>query len=295
MPFGALQRSKSYRQLWRRSATRTPPLGRGAASLILGSDEFDEEATLQVGDRIEVSTTGLVNDGKRLEIRGEVRLNAAPPVGYGWRVSVTVGAFTQDIDFVEATFGALNFPVTFDLDDVSINTAGLLGVTTFAFALELIQDPAAPGPIATDVDVVLPSVYIDQVIAPEAVPADLYISDRFPAPAQTDVPNNLPALTFRLSDVSGAGVDLANTAVTVDGVTVYTGSAFVAPWTGSTTVGTGPTGNDVDFSLTPPASFTPLGSEEEVEVNVQSQLVGPASPLNSTWSFFAADTTPPAV
>ena len=57
MPFGALQQGKSYRQLWRRPVNHTPPSGRGAASLVLGSDALDETAVLQSGDAIVIDTT----------------------------------------------------------------------------------------------------------------------------------------------------------------------------------------------------------------------------------------------
>lgn len=295
MTFGAFQASKSYRQLWRRSATRTPPLGRGAASLILGSDARDETAELQIGDRIEVGTTGLVNDAKRVETRGTVRLNAAPPEGYAWRVSITVGTFTQDIDFPASVYGALNFPVEFSLDDFALNVAGLAGVVSLTFALEFTSDPLNPGAAGVPVSVVLPSVYFDQLLAPETLTSELYVADRVPAPGQRSVPNALTPITFRLADTNGAGVDLANTTILVDGIAVYNAGAFITPWSGSVVTGTGPTGSDVTVFLTPPAGFFPLGSEQEVTLRVVSQLNGALSPIDTSWGFIAADTIAPAV
>jgi len=296
MPFGALTRSKSYRQLWRRSETRTPPPGgRGPASLVLGSDATDETAVLRVGDTVEVGTTGLVNDAKRLEVRGEVRLNAAPPVGYMWRVALEVDAHTVNVDFSESRVGALAFPVSFDLSDIAPNVAGLAGSVAVNWSLTLLQDPDNAGSATDDVQVVLPSVYIDRLIAPEVVPADLYLESRSPAPQQRNVPNALPTISFTLADLNGAGVDLANTTVTVDGAVAYTGGAFVAPWSGTATAGVGPTSADTVFVLNVPATLLPYSSEQLVEVAVTSELNGGLSPLSETWAFISADTIPPAL
>jgi len=295
MAFGALQRGKSYRQLWRRSATRTPPAGRGAASLVLGSDATDEVAVLQAGDRIEVQTSGDVNDAKRLEARGVLRLNASPPEGYGWQASLQVDTWTSTIVVGETLYGDLAFPLEIPINDLAENIAGLGAGIDISFALELILDPDNPGAPATDVEVVLPSFYVDQLLAPEVVSSDLYVHTRNPSPGQTDVPPDQPTISFTLADVSGAGVDLANTTVTIDGQIAYSGGVFVAPWAGTVTPGSGPTGNDVVFSLTIPATKLPFESEQEVEINVISQLLGPASPIDETWIFIAADITPPAV
>lgn len=295
MTFGVFQRSKSYRQLWRRPATYTPAAGRGAASLVLGEDATDATATLQAGDRIEIGTSGDVNDTKVLAARGTVRLNEAPPEGYGWRVGFTVDGYTHTIDYTETEYGAESFPRTYSLGDIALNVAGLGAAVDISWSLELIEDPDNAGGTGVDVDVVLPSVFIDQLLAPETVASDLYVSERLPAPGATGVPVTYPTIAFRLSDVSGAGVDLANTTITVDGVTAYTAGAFVAPWTGTTTGGTGPTSNDVDVELVVPAANLPYDSEETMEVNVVSQLVGPASAIDTTWVFTAADVIPPAV
>lgn len=296
MTFGALQASKSYRQLYKRSATRTPPAGRGQASLVLGSDAVDETAVLQVGDQIVVETTGLVNDAKRLEVRGIVRVNQLPPAGYAWAVRFTVAAVSNVVVVSPTLFGNLNVPVSFNLNDIAPNVTGLAGVQTISFQLELITDPfGVAGPLATDVAVTLPSVYIDQVLAPEVIASDLYVTDRGPAPAATGVVNTQPTIAFTLADTTGTGVDLTNTTITVDGVVAYTAGAFVLPWAGTVTPGIGPTGNDVRFVMTVPAADLPYASEQVVEINVDSELTGAASPIDVTWSFTAADNIKPAL
>lgn len=295
MSFGALQRSKSYRQLWVRSATRTAPLGRGPASLVLGSDATDETATLQAGDRIEVGTTGDVNDAKRLELRGAVRLNAPPPEGYGWRLTISVDSVDYEVDFTETYYGDVNPAAEHELDDLAFNITGAGNGVPVDFALELIEDPDNAGGTGVDVGVTLPSVYFDQLLAPETTASELYVANREPAPGARNVPNDLPTIEFTLADTNGAGVDLSATTATVDGVTAYTSGAFVGPWSGTATTGTGPTSSDVRFVMTVPAANLPYGSEQNVEVNVVSELSGSVSPIDVSWVFTAADTVAPAI
>ncbi len=293
MAFGAFTQGKSYRQLWRRSATRTPPLGRGPSSLVLGSDATDETVTLDTGDKIAVTTTGDVNDAQILDVRGTWRFNAPIPEGYGWRLTVLANGVAESLDITETLLTAANFPLELNLSDIALNIAGAGAGVVVGFELELIVDPAAPGVL--EVEVVLPSVFIDQVFAPETVASDLFLASRFPAPGQTSVPSDIAQLSFMLVDVAGTGVDLAGTTVTVDGVVAYTASAFVFPWAGTVATGVGPTTNDVLFTLTPPINFAPLDSEQMVEIRVQSQLTGPVSLIDQTWAWIAADTEAPAI
>lgn len=295
MTFGVFQHGKSSRQLWQRPRTRAPELGRGPASLVLGSDYTNEPATLQTGDKIRVTTTGVVNDTKTVDVRGVWRLNAAPPVGYGWKLTLIADAWSESITIGETAWGALGFPVEIDLDDMLANVAGAAGSITLGFELEFIADPDNAGLAGVDVEVVLPSVYIDQLLVPEAVASDLFVANRVPAPAQTDVPIDLATYAFTLVDVDGAGVDLSNTTVTVEGATVYTAGAFVLPWAGTVTTGQGATGQDVTFVIDVPASELPRDSEEPITIRVQSQLNGPASVIDTSWSFVSADVLPPAV
>lgn len=291
--FGVFQQGKSYRQLWRRSSTRTPPLGRGAASLVLGSDLTDELATLKPNNGIEVLTSGDVNDARALFARGEIRFNAAPPEGYGWAFAFTVGGFTRTLNVTHTTHGALNYPLTIPLDDVAENIDGL-GTISIAFSLLFVEDPANPGG-NVPVEVTLPSVYVDQIRAPESLVNDLFIANRVPAPEQVSVPNNLSTISFVLHDASGTGVDLTNTTVTIDGDVAYSAGAFVGAWTGTVTSSVGPTVQDVLFEITIPSVLLPLGSEQQVLVVVESELSGGASPIVESYTFTASDTIAPAL
>ena len=294
--FGVLQASKSYRQLWRRSTTRTSPLGRGAASLVLGSDATDHQAVVQAGESIVVGTTGAVNDSLIYGVRGVMRLNAAPPEGYAWQVDIVLGAYTRTLIFSESTYGASNMPLELDLSDHNLNTSGVTGagVVTASFGLSLIQDPDNVGSAGVDVTVTLPSLYIDQLLVPETA-ADLYVENRLPAPAQDRVPTDFPTIQFTLADTNGAGVDLTATTVEVDGVVAYTAGAYVLPWAGTTTATDGPSGGDVTFVMTVPADNLEYESEQLVEINVVSELTGSIGAIDTTWTFVVADVIAPAM
>jgi len=295
--FGVLQAHKSYRQLWRRSATHNPALGRGAASLVLGSDARDEAATVQVGALIEVSTTGAINDALQYGVRGVVRLNASPPEGYAWQLDIALGAYSRQLVFSETTYGWSNMPLEILLDDINFNTEPVTGagVVTMSFELQFIVDPDNAGAVGVDVDVVLPSVYIEQLLMPEVVSEVLYIENREPAPGETAVPADFPTIQFTIADGDGAGVDLAATDVTVDGVTVYTSSAFQAPWTGTIDIADGPGARDATFVMNVPAANLAYASEQLIEVNVQSEITGGAETVDSTWAFTVADVIAPAI
>lgn len=297
MAFGVLQAFKSYRQLWRRSATHTPALGRGAASLVLGSDVRDETVTIQVGEVIGVNTTGAVNDALRYGVRGVFRMNTAPPAGYAWRLRIVLDGYRRDLIFSETTYGASNMPLEVLLDDVNFNTepVGGAGVVNMTFELEFIVDPDNIGAAGVDVTVVLPSVYIEQLLMPEVVADVLYIENREPAPGETAVPIDFPTIQFTIADGDGTGIDLAATDVTVDGVTVYTASAFVGPWAGTVDAAAGPGGGDVTFVLTVPAANLDYDSEQLVVVNVVSEITGGAETVDATWSFRIADVIAPVI
>jgi phage tail-like protein len=296
MAFGPLQRLKSTRQLWQRPASHAATLGRGAASLVLGADAEDDTATMQTGDKISVTTTGTINDTKVVEVRGAWRINALPPVGYAWKLTLSADGYAEELTLSETMLDALaGFPVTYDLDDFIANVAGAAGTVTLGFELEFVVDPDNAGTAGVDVDVTLPSVFIEQLLVPETVATDLIVGNRWPPPAETRIPNDLAEYTFLLVDVDGAGVDLTNTTITVDGVTVYTTGAFVLPWSGTTTTGLGPTAQDVGVVLNVPAALLPRDSEQPITIRVQSQLNGPASVIDTTWSFVSADTLPLAV
>lgn len=296
MAFGAFQAGKSYRQLWRRPVNRTPPSGRGAASLVLGSDLLDETAVIQSGDGIAVEATGNTNDALLLQYRGIIRFNEEIPAGYLWRLTFAIGGSSFVYDFGATEFGSIGYPATFSFSDAALNISALVADPfTISAALSLELDTANPGLAATDVTVILPGVYIEQMLAPEVVANDLLVTNRFPAPASTNIPNTLPTIDFRLADVAGTGIDLALLNVAVDGVAVITAGVVQFPWQGSITSGVGPSALDTDVVLTVPATNLPYESEQTVVVNVTSALTGPVSAIDETWAFDAADTIAPSV
>ena len=217
MPFGALTRSGSYRQLWRRPVNHTPRAGAGTASLVLGSDARDETAVLQAGDRIVVTgTAGVFNDTRFLYWLGAVRFNEAPPTGYGWRITLTVdglSSWSDTYDFDNDSLSGLNFPLTIDLNDLAHNVTAVAGNFAPEITLTLYDDGGGAG---VDVPCVLPSVYLDQISAPETSD-DLELINRYPQPAQISVSPDLEAFSFFVADTTGNGIDTANTTITVDG------------------------------------------------------------------------------
>ena len=294
MPFGALTRSGSYRQLWRRPVNHTPRAGAGTASLVLGSDARDESAVLQAGDRVRVtSDAGVFNDTRFMYWLGAVRFNEAPPTGYGWRITLAVGglsSWSDEYEFDNASLSGLNFPLTIDLNDLAHNVTGVAGNFGLEITLTLYDDGGGAG---VDVPCVLPSVYLDQIYAPETSD-DLELINRYPQPDQISVSPDLEAFSFFVADTTGNGIDTANTTITVDGVTAFAGGVSLNGFVVVATGAQGLTGDDAKFVVDFPVG-TAFTSEQQVEVRVQSQNVPGTSTIDETYSFIIADTVAPSV
>lgn len=141
-------------------------------------------------------------------------------------------------------------------------------------------------------DVELPGVYLDNLIedpVPGVVGLRPILMNENPGPGETGVPKNTP-IAFELATLGAAGsVDLAATQVFVNGALVFSASAPVLPWTGSTSL---PQADVRRFTLVPPADFA---SEQVVTVRVVSKAVGDPGVLDTSYSFTIADTSAPQV
>jgi len=294
MPFGALTRSSSYRQLWRRPVNHTPRAGAGTASLVLGSDARDESATLQAGDRVVVTgSTGVFNDTRFMYWLGAVRFNEAPPTGYGWRITLTVdglSSWSDTYEFDNDLFSGLSFPLTIDLDDLAHNVTGVAGNFAPEITLTLYDDGGGAG---VDVPCVLPSVYLDQITAPETS-ADLELINRYPQPDQSIVSPDIESFSFFVADTTGTGVDTNNTTITVDGVVAYSGGAALNGFVVAVTAAQGLTGDDAKFVVDFPVGTTFI-SEQSITVQVQSQNVPGTSTLDDGYTFSIDDIVAPSV
>lgn len=294
MAFGALQRSSSYRQLWRRPVNHAPRAGAGTASLVLGSDARDESAVLQAGNRIRVtSDAGVINDTRFFYWLGTLRLNEAPPTGYGWRVTLTIGglsSWSDTYDFGADELSGLNFPLTIDLNDLAHNVTGVAGNFGLEVTLTLYDDGGGAG---VDVPCVLPSLYLDQITAP-VTSSDLVLINRYPQPEQISVSPDIEAFSFFVADTTGNGIDTANTTITVDGVTAFAGGVSLNGFVVAVSAAQGLTGDDAKFVVDFPVA-TDFVSEQAVTVQVQSQNVPGTETIDETYTFTIADTIAPSV
>lgn len=272
-----------------------PPANRGPASFVLGSDSTNETATIQAVDGILVGTTGDLNDTIALRMKGVVRFNEPIPPGYAWEIRILLGAYSYAFTYGATAFEKSHFPGEFDLPDMAINTTALFASPyTLAFSLRLEVDSKNPGPAGVDVDVILPSVYFDQITAPETITPPLFIANRFPAPGQTNVPNDLESITYQVVNTSGTAFSISQFAW-VNDVQVLSGFSGINGWTAIVDLSAGPANDDMDVTLTPPAGFFELGSEETVKVRVLHLPIFPPDGVDETWTFTAADFVAPAV
>ena len=123
MPFGAFTQGQSYRSGWVRPTTRTAPAGRGAASLVLGSELTDEVVQATHLDGVVVGTAGDTEDSRLLQLRGEFRLNDVPE-NFQWQFSfqfIGGAAHTLGFPFSHTAYGHKNVATSVPLDDFAIN------------------------------------------------------------------------------------------------------------------------------------------------------------------------------
>lgn len=140
----------------------------------------------------------------------------------------------------------------------------------------------------TTYDLQLPAVVLDGVVGVAAA-ADLLAVNRIPGPGETGVPLASSVLVTVLAIDPGATVTLADTVITVGGVTAYDGgTGFQNGFTGAVTVAAA---NRVDYEVVPPAPFASL-AVVPVTLDATADAGGP---LSASWSFTAEDVTTPVV
>lgn len=113
-----------------------------------------------------------------------------------------------------------------------------------------------------------------------------YLINRWPEPDSTDAPRAAP-IELELTDVVGAGIDLAATQVYVGGVLAFDAGSFEAGFSGSYSV---PFPETLRIVIEHAADFESL---EEVEVQVISDVSGGGFAFDQTYSFVAEDYSAP--
>ena len=220
---------------------------------------------------------GAFGVGKVLRLRSRIRPPAAIPAGCAWTLQVLVDGYAHAV--VPIPVGPVRV-----LADVAANV-GVIGGGAHTVAFRL----AFSGGSATYA-AELPGVVVDALIEDGTV-ATPGVFNRSPEPGETFIAL-ADTLAFDLYDTEGNTIDTSRTVVSVNGVVVFTGGAFVAAWTGSSTTTLSPM-NAVRFSLVPGAGLSPMSV---YTVRVQSAVVGgPANGLDTSWSFTTVDTTAPTV
>jgi phage tail-like protein len=214
-------------------------------------------------------------------------MNKPVPAGYSWNTGVILGGSTIALNFDHTYFGDHNASLTWDYDDVAINIAGL-GAETLEVFLGMGVDSVTPGALLTDIDITLPSLYIDQLLVPETT-ADWVVANRFPPPNQTGVPSNILGISFHLLNPGGGGFNVALLDVSVGGTQAIIAGVAQPLWSSTVTTAQGPTGNDVIVSIDLPTGVAPYESETKVDVVISYDT------YDGSYTFITEDLLQPAV
>jgi len=251
-------------------------------TLVLGIDQPGVTERLVPGDLVRVSQA-LTFDESRLVLVGRAHIPELP-TGVSWRLSLRVGGVVAH-SLTWDTSG------TFELGDFGFSAAQQQGAATFEIQLEPLGLPAA------GLDVELPRVLIDLV---RSVNTDqVQVLNRSPLPGQLDVDAS-SGLTIELdlaSALPGVAVDVAATAVLIDGVLAFDGTNILAPWDApgsAVTAGQIYNVGATDLRLVF-VSAEIFESEQVVGVVVDTQHVGAATNTQASWTFTTADTVDLAV
>lgn len=134
----------------------------------------------------------------------------------------------------------------------------------------------------------LGAFYVDdiQLLAVSARP---YPINRWPEPSSTDAPAGTN-VELELTDVVGAGIDLAATQVYIGGVLAFDGGTFQSGWAGAASAYSTPFPETLRIVIDPEEDFDSL---EEVEVRVVSDVAGGGFAYDETYSFTVEDLTAP--
>lgn len=238
----------------------------------LGSERENVRETLKAGDYVQVLQSG--SFAQRI-VRFRMRtIYRAPPTGFSWQVTVLVGG------------SAL---LTFALDASALYTDQAVpcvaGAGTIAFRLTLV------GTVNTFSEVELPAVLVDGLVE-DATPQVPAVYARRPEPFEGDVPGS-SSISLVISDLraSYTGVRAASTMIFVNGVLAVSNGTFQAGFNGPGS----------SWSLSQPHlrvtidPTTNFASQANPVVRVVSATVTDLLPLDTSYTFAIADTTPPSL
>lgn len=236
----------------------------------LGAERANVRETLQAADYVQVSQTGTF--AQRI-VRFRMRtIYRAPPAGFSWRVTVLVDGSAA---------------LTFDLTASALYTDQAVpcvaGAGTIAFRLTLI------GTVSTFAEVELPAVMVDGLVE-DASPPVPAVYGRRPEPSEADVPGS-SSISLIISDLrsSYTGIHAASTMIFVNGVLAVSNGTFQSGFNGPGS----------SWSLSQPHlrvtidPTTNFASQATPVVRVVSATVTDLLPLDTSYTFAIADTTPP--
>lgn len=246
----------------------TPQDG-GSWVMCLGRDLPGYVDQLNVGDSVTVSQGATWNTTGNI-VRTPARMRppspANLPLGAWWRCSLL-------IDGVEVVGKTLPPRRQRDFHDMGWCVAHLAGVHTLAFRLEL---QGAAGAYSVEI----PAFYTDAITI-DPTGARPLLLNRDPEPNETQVPADTD-IAIDLVDVGGAGVDLANTTISVNGVAAFVDGVFQAGFTGPDSATSTPQADTKRVVIDPVATFA---NQQVVTIRVQSQTVGGGNVIDQSYSF----------
>lgn len=287
MSLTAFEFQKSFAQLWQRPAHNYVPVeGTGAGSLVFGHTDAGNTVLLADGDNAVVSQTGDYDDVVLVRARGRAIFHEETPNGHDWTITMTTGGSTVTIPDQSHAAGS---GYEIELNDLAIPIGTLVGAQTLDLGLSF-------GGGAGNSHAQLPTVVFDQLIFDNDATLELAVINRSPHPNQSEVPASLATWTLTVVDFTGAGIDLAATTLEIDGVTVYTAGASVAPYAVSTSaVGPGGVGREFTVTVNPVLALFQFESEQQIKVRITTATNGPVVNLVENYRFNIADTVVPVV
>lgn len=240
-----------------------------------GSDQAGWTKRLTDGDEVAITQTGEHSPADVIRWKITARGPSEMPSGWTWWFAARVGG-------TEVWRARVDPGRTRTFTDLGIPTAGLAATIDLGFALYL------EGPSGEVEDIEIPAVYLDELVL-DAAAADFLIANRDPQQNAVQVPRDT-TVAFDLLDTTGSSASTAATQVWVDGVLAYDGAAGGAQ-PGFTVAVSTPVSGAVRFVVT--VLPMPFESEAVAEIRVVSENVAGTASLDRSWTFTAADETPP--
>ena len=254
----------------------------GAFTFLLGHEREGVREVLAAGDRVEISQTALYNDNQYIRLHGVAEFRDTPAT-HDWSFEIATGAFTQVLNRSAAT---ANYQQV-DLSEYVISTRGLAGAQGLSLGLEY----TGVGEAETE----LPAVWIDWLEFVETPASNFFLANRNPAPLQPGIPIDVENVDGMIINTTGNAVVAGSIELYVDQQLAYQSGAFVAPFSGTVTTGTGGSGQDVSYSIDMTGySLEGNISEYPVLVVVNAETTGGDS-LEDHYRFFLADYIEPHI